>query len=76
MKDKFIVAEASKNWEQGDQSVSDLLSERFELIINTNFDRGYKLVDWKVSSIVINSDKDKPPVLNETIIAIFEKTSL
>jgi len=43
------------------------LSQRFELVINTNFERGYKLSDWKTSVFVHDG------VVSETIIAIFEK---
>lgn len=64
---KFIVAEVTKNWTP-ETPVSDLLSQRFELVINTNFQRGYKLIDWKVSQ---TSNQN---VLTETIIAIFELT--
>lgn len=69
MKDKFIVAEVSKNWQVGDTANTDLLSQRFETVINTNLSRGYKLVDWKTSVFVHNE------IVNETIIAIFEKTN-
>jgi hypothetical protein len=62
----FIVAEVSKNWTP-DTPPADLLSNRFEMIINVNKQRGYKLIDWKIDRIVIEG------CLNETIIAIFEK---
>lgn len=67
MKDKFIVAEVSKNWQTGDTENAELLCQRFEMVINTNLSRGYKLVDWKTHVYV----HDK--IVNETIIAIFEK---
>lgn len=66
MESKFIVAEVSKNWKWGEGS-AELLSQKFELVINTNLERGYKLIDWKISTVVHQD------VLNETIIAIFEK---
>lgn len=67
MEDTFIVAEVSKNWEAGQSNTTLLLGQRFELVINTNLERGYKLVDWKPSVFIYNG------VVNETIIAIFEK---
>ncbi len=62
---KFIVAEITKNW-TNETPVSDLLSQQFEMVINTNYERGYKLIEWKASSAYYNE------VLTETIIAIFE----
>jgi hypothetical protein len=63
--DKFIVAEITKNWDPLTQ-VEDLLSQRFETVINTNYYRGYDLLEWKTSAVIHNN------VLTETIIAIFE----
>lgn len=63
---KFIVAEVTKNWTTGTMPV-DLISQRFELVINANDERGYKLVDWKLN---VSNDGS---LLTETIIAIFEK---
>ena len=65
MTDKFIVAEITKNWEKG-TPVSDLIAQRFEEVINVNIARGYKLIDWRLSS----SQTDN--LLTETIVAIFE----
>lgn len=65
---KFIVAEITKNWDK-QTPVSDLLSQKFEVVINTNSERGYKLIDWKITSCVNND------ILTETIIAIFELDS-
>lgn len=64
--DKFIVAEISKSWKEGDK-VADLLSYKFETVINHNEERGYRLSDWKLSQ-VCNGD-----IFTETIIAIFQK---
>ncbi len=64
--ERFIVAEVSKSWKAGDP-VAELLSQKFEAIINVNEYRGYKLSDWKLGQ-VCNGD-----VFTETIIAIFEK---
>lgn len=63
---KFIVAEISKSWVAG-QEVADLLSHKFEAVINFNDQRGYKLVDWKLGQ-ASNGD-----VFTETIVAIFQK---
>ncbi len=64
--EKFIVAEITKNW-NNETPIKDLISQKFELVINTNAARGYKLIDWKFN-VVLNSGD----VLTETIIAIFE----
>lgn len=65
---EFIVAEITKNWEDGIPIVDDLLSHRFEKVLNTNLNRGYELHDWKFSSVIHNG------VLTETIIAVFKKS--
>lgn len=65
---RFIVAEVSKKW-TNQTPVNDLLCQRFEAIININSERGYRLIDWKISSVIVEGD------LNETIIAIFELES-
>lgn len=62
----FIVAEITKNWTK-DTPIENLLSQRFEAVININAQRGYKLIDWKISC---GYSQD---VLTETIIAIFQK---
>lgn len=64
--DNFIVAEITKNWDT-QTPVTDLLSQRFESVINVNHERGYKLTDWKITSIINDG------ILTETIIAIFTK---
>lgn len=66
MDSKYIVAEASKNWAQN-PSLDDLISHKFEKIININLERGYKLIDWKMTTTISDG------VMSETIIAIFEK---
>jgi len=63
---QFIVAEVSKNW-TNDTEPRDLISNRFEEVINVNFERGYTLMEWKIDRVLIND------VFNETIIAIFVK---
>lgn len=65
--DQFIVAEVSKTWIRDKPREAGLLSHKFELVINTNDTRGYKLTDWKLSQVATENE------LTETIIAIFEK---
>jgi hypothetical protein len=65
---RFIVAEISKNWESH-TPVNELMGQQFEAVINTNADRGYRLIDWKISSANYGN------VYTETIIAIFEHES-
>jgi hypothetical protein len=57
-----IVAEVSKNW-PGDPE--DLLSMRFEEVIEVNRERGYQLQSWHLSRVYVEE------ALNETIIAVF-----
>lgn len=64
-KERFIVAEITKNWAVG-ETEADLLSQRFELVINTNLKRGYVLKEWKIFQVISQN------VLTETIIAIFK----
>ncbi len=66
MDSNFIVAEVTKNWTK-ETPVSDLLSQQFEMVINVNAERGYKLIDWKINQVFNDG------LLTETIIAIFEK---
>lgn len=66
MENRFIVSEVTKNWAIG-TPIADLLSQKFELVINTNRERGYKLIDWKIYTFSNHS------IYTETIIAIFEK---
>lgn len=65
---KFIVAEVTKNW-TNQTPATDLLSQKFETVINVNAKRGYRLVDWKITTVLVESN------LCETIIAIFELES-
>lgn len=62
---KFIVAEITKNW-TNQTPATELLSQKLEMVINTNDARGYKLVDWKISQVIYGN------VFTETIIAIFQ----
>lgn len=65
--EEFIVAEVSKNWNSSGSEVP--ISKSFEDVININAARGYKLVDWKFTSVCTGGDRDN---ILETIIAIFK----
>lgn len=67
----FIVGEVSKNWPEGagEQAFPRLLSERFEVVIETNRRRGYKLHSW-----ALNTTPSASGVI-ETIIAVFQRAS-
>jgi hypothetical protein len=73
---RFIVAEVSKNWtvvqEDIVESSKGLVSQRFEQVITTNARRGYRLHSWKFASGAYQSEGGRV-VLNETIVAVFEK---
>jgi hypothetical protein len=66
----FIVAEISKNWIDGASPSPLLLAQSFELAIEYNRVRGYRLHSFQVHRMMtaLNS-------MNETIIAVFERTS-
>jgi hypothetical protein len=69
MSERFIVAEMSKNW-IGDEPYEPgtlLISHMLEHVINENHRRGYRLYSF-VMNRVVSGD-----VLNETIVAVFEK---
>ena len=74
MKQKFIVAEITKNWKEQiwgvPPPVSDLISKKFEKLIDVNYERGYDLQEWKFNQFAHNN------TLTETIIAIFKLRDL
>lgn len=68
--ERFIVAEVSKNWpEEPLDGQPRYLAQRFEKVINDNWQRGYRLVDWKFSRLLSQSQNH----VNETIVAVFEQ---
>jgi hypothetical protein len=76
MKDapEFIVAEVSKNWKGkfpsgGKVDFQDMLSGRFERVIARNLQRGYRLHSFRLHRLMT-----EPDCLNETIIAVFQKS--
>jgi hypothetical protein len=71
---QFIVAEITKNW-QGEWSgpsprPEQLLCGKFELAIEVNRQRGYRLHSFQLHRLMTG-----PDMLNETIIAVFERVS-
>jgi hypothetical protein len=65
----FIVAEVSKNWQDGHEVTpgSGLIAEQFERVLVTNHARGYRLFHFQLHRMMTG-----PDTLNETIIAVFE----
>lgn len=61
-----FVAEITKNWQHETDIVEGLLSQRFELVIEKNRERGFELEDWKWRSVLMPNNR-----LCETIIAVF-----
>lgn len=62
---KTIVAEISTHYRNGEPPGKSL-SSLFEKVIQTNRARGYRLRDWKLTSVGL---KD---TIYETIVAVFE----
>ena len=68
----FIVAEVSKNWDcDKEADVNDLLATRFEHVIEFNRQRGYRLHSFQLHRFMTS-----PTVMNETIIAVFERVEV
>ena len=74
MRPRTIVAEVSKNWNPGIGSPyredGELVSQKFEDVIATNEERGYRLKSWQLVSTFTHSDYGSS--VNETIVAVFE----
>ncbi len=66
----FIVAEVSKSWIKGKPATGDerVLAELFEMVIERNRQRGYRLHSFEVHRLMVRPDE-----LNETLIAVFER---
>jgi len=77
MTPQFIVAELSKNWLPGGLD-TPFISQQFELVIETNRQRGYRLHSFQMHSTVVPvveefwTDSYRHGI-NETIIAVFER---
>lgn len=72
----IIVAEISKHWTKPGDEREGMLSARFEFVVRHNNERGYRLVDWKMTTLLIPPNmtgKDAPGGIVETIVAVFEK---
>lgn len=76
----MIVAEVTKNWVEGEVPSTPILCQRFEQIIRHNNDRGYRLHDWKMTTLykpagqaVLGEGSNQPACMTETIVAIFER---
>lgn len=67
---QFIVAEISKNWIEGRSPSPLLICEQFELAIEYNRVRGYRLHSFQLHRMMTDERR-----LNETIIAVFEKAT-
>jgi hypothetical protein len=67
---RFLVAEISKNWVEGEPYTPEtvLIAQQFEVVINRNVERGYKLHSFTLHRLLMS-----PSEMNETIIAVFEK---
>lgn len=67
-----IVAEITRNWPGKDHEPGpcDLVSAKFEMVIEHNRQRGYTLESWQLSSVVW-ADGQGGHHLIETIVAVF-----
>jgi len=74
-----IVAEVSKTYVHSPDSVymrerveepMGTIGKRFEHVVAVNEARGYRLRDWKMTSIVFQVNSI--PLITETIVAVFE----
>lgn len=69
----IIVAEITRAWVNG-QGVGMMISERFELVLNWNRERGYRLQSFVLSQLLTPGiDAGDDPTLTETIVAVFER---
>jgi hypothetical protein len=69
---KMIVAEVSKSWESDNEAREPgnlaLLSEKFEMVIKRNAERGYVLHSWKMTACCPIQG-----LMTETIVAVFRQ---
>lgn len=72
MKEYFIVGEVSCSYING-RPVSDVapIARSFELLVNHNYERGYRLLSFSLHRLMTRPDE-----LNETIIAVFEEITM
>lgn len=66
---RFIVAEISKNWIDGQPACrGPFINELFEQVIEVNRQRGYRLHSFQLHRIM-----QSPRTMNETVLAVFER---
>jgi hypothetical protein len=72
----FIVAEVSKNWPEkpGGKFSGQTINSLFEEVIEHNRRRGYVLHSFQLHRVMTSVPPD-PPVMNETIVAVFRHKS-
>lgn len=64
-----IVAEINCNWPR--ELDTALISQKFELAIKKNADRGFALESWHMTTTLIPETTGYRQGMNETIIAVF-----
>lgn len=70
---EFIVGEVSSNWQAG-RMIGQPVRKMFEDMLEGNLRRGYLLHSFQVSRIWLqHGPASEPPVLNETIFAVFRR---
>lgn len=67
MDEEFIVAQVSKNWQNGQEDTEGLLNREFAEVINAHAKRGYTLHSWQLNRVMTGIDE-----MNATIVAVFE----
>lgn len=66
----FIVAEVSTNWPKTwPVGPNDLIAGKFEEVIEHNRRRGYRLHSFQLHRLLVDAEQ-----MNETIVAVFERT--
>lgn len=69
---RYIVGEVSKNWNTRSPGIIppyELIQKLFERMIEVNVARGYTLHSFQLHRLMTSPDE-----MNETIIAVFERT--
>lgn len=68
-----IVSESTKNWVDGEvQHADELVSKRFEHIIDVNAKRGYELETWQYQKVAHDAPGGRV-IICETIIGVFRR---
>lgn len=70
-RERFIVAEISKNWDaaefQANMPPSQFICKQFEHVLAVNWQRGYRLLSFSLHRLMTSET-----MMNETIVAAFE----